>query len=122
MDMNVTETGDGVTQVMLDGRFDIAGAQEVDSRFLALAETAKLLVVDLTNVSFIASLGVRTLMMSAKAVMRRGADMAVCGASENVKKVLHSTGFDEVAGIYPDFAAASAAVLARSEDFASRKS
>lgn len=122
MDMNVTETAEGVTHVTLDGRFDIAGAQEVDSRFLALAETAKFLVVDLAKVSFIASLGVRTLMMSAKSIMRRGADMAVCAANESVEKVLRSTGFNEVAGMYPDFAAASAAVLSRAEDFASRKS
>ena len=29
--------------------------------------------------------------------------MAVCGASENVEKVLRTTGFNEVAGIYPDY-------------------
>jgi len=120
MDMNVTETADGVTRVALDGRFDIAGAQEVDSRFPALVETSKLLVVDLTKVSFIASLGVRTLMLSAKAILRRGADMAVCGANENVDKVLRSTGLNEVAGLYPDFASASEALLRRAGHFAGR--
>ena len=120
MDMNVTETADGVTHVALDGRFDIAGAQEVDSRFPALVETSKLLVVDLTKVSFIASLGVRTLMLSAKAILRRGAGMAVCGAHENVDKVLRSTGLNEVAGLYPDFASASEALLRRAGHFAGR--
>jgi anti-anti-sigma factor len=120
MDMQVIDAAHDVTHVVLDGRFDIAGAQEVDSRFLALSENSKLLVVDLTKVSFIASLGVRTLMMSAKNLMRRGADMAVCGANENVERVLRSTGLNEVAGLYPDFASAAAALTGRAADFDSR--
>ena len=122
MDMKVTEADDGVTCVVLDGRFDIAGAQEVDSRFQDLSNVSKLLVVDLAKVSFLASLGVRTLMISAKTLMRRGADMTVCGANENVEKVLRTTGFNEVAGIYPDFASAAAALTSRSAQFPGRNS
>ena len=88
---------------MLDGRFDIQGAQEVDSRFDELAKSSKAMVVDLSKVSFLASLGIRTLMLSAKTLIRRGAEMAVCGANENVEKVLRTTGFNEVAGLYPDY-------------------
>ncbi len=121
MDMNVVEAADGVTHVVLDGRFDIAGAQAVDSRFSALADSSKSLVVDLTKVPFIASLGVRTLMVSAKTLIRRGADMAVCGADENVEKVLRSTGFDEIVDLYPDFASAAAALTSRHAAFPSRK-
>jgi anti-anti-sigma factor len=121
MEMNVNETGDGLAHVLLDGRFDIAGAQQVDSVFTALAESSKGLIVDLSKVSFIASLGVRTLMLSAKTLMRRGADMAVCGANENVEKVLRSTGFNEVAGLYPDFDSAARTLKERLDAFDSRK-
>ena len=96
MDMNVNETADGVTHVALDGRFDIAGAQEVDGRFAELADKAKILVVDLSKVTFLASLGVRTLMVSARTIIRRGAYVAVAGANEGVEKVLRLTGFDEL--------------------------
>ena len=121
MDMSVNQSDDGVTRIDLDGRFDIQGAQDVDSRFGEVAESAKALIVDLAKVSFMASLGVRTLMLSAKTLIRRGADMAVCGANENVEKVLRSTGFNEVAGLYPDFDSASRAIRERLADFASRK-
>ena len=121
MDMDVNEAADGVTHVVLDGRFDIAGAQEVDPRFVTLAKSSASLVVDLAKVSFIASLGVRTLMVSAKTLIRRGADMAVCGANENVEKVLRSTGFDEIVSLYPDFPSAAAALASRQEAFASKK-
>jgi anti-anti-sigma factor len=62
------------------------------------------------QVSFLASMGVRTLMLSAKTMIRRKAIMAVCAADENVEKVLRSTGFDEIVDLYPDFAAAAAAL------------
>ena len=122
MEMNVNETADGVTHVDLDGRFDIAGAQQVDSRFAELVETAKILVIDLSKVTFLASLGVRTLMVSAKTMIRRGGYVAVAGASESVEKVLRLTGFDELVGLYPDTAAAAAALTSRAKEFESRKS
>jgi anti-anti-sigma factor len=121
MIMNVVETADGMTHVELDGRFDIAGAQEVDSRVVALADKSSALVVDLSKVSFIASLGVRTLMVSAKALIRRSADMAVCGANEGVEKVLRSTGFDELVGLYPDFDSAAKAIKGRAAAFAANR-
>jgi anti-anti-sigma regulatory factor len=49
-------------------------------------------------------------MSVAKTMMRRRATMAVCAADETVEKVLRSTGFDEIVDLYPDFAAASAAL------------
>ena len=91
MDMKVIQGDDEMTRVMLDGRFDIQGAQEVDPRFEELAKSSKALVVDLSKVSFLASLGIRTLMLSAKTLLRRGAEMAVCGASESVEKVLRTS-------------------------------
>ena len=122
MDMNVSETADGVTHVALDGRFDIQGAQEVDRRFADLAETANILVVDLSRVSFLASLGVRTLMVTAKTIIRRGRHVAVAGANDGVEKVLRLTGFDEIVGLYPDAAAAAASLTARAKEYESRKS
>lgn len=121
MNMNVVEAADEITHVILDGRLDIAGAQKVDPHLTALAESSKALVVDLTKVSFLASLGVRSLMLSAKTLLRRGADMAVCGANDNVDKVLRATGFDEIVDLYPDFASAAEALRIRAAAFASGK-
>jgi anti-anti-sigma factor len=121
MEMTVKDAPEGATVVELDGRFDIVGAQQVDSRFTGLAEGAKALIVDVSKVPFIASLGVRTLMVSAKTLMRRGAYMAVVGASEGVEAVLRSTGFDELVGLHPDIASAIASYKRRETAFANRK-
>jgi anti-anti-sigma factor len=109
MQMQVNEV-EGITVVALDGRFDIAGSQLVDGRFNELAGSVSALAVDLSKVTFLASLGVRTLMLSAKTIMRRGASMAVFGAEENVDKVLRATGFNEIVLLFPDFASAKAAL------------
>ena len=121
MDMQVILADDEITHVALDGRFDIQGAQEVDSRFGELAKSSKALVVDLSEVSFLASLGVRTLMLSAKTLISRGAEMAVCGVDENVEKVLRTTGFNEVAGIYPDYESAARTLRERLAAFPGKK-
>jgi anti-anti-sigma factor len=55
-------------------------------------------------------MGVRTLMLGAKTVARKRGRMVVCGADENVEKVLRMTGFDEVVDIDPDYPAALAAL------------
>jgi anti-anti-sigma factor len=121
MDMKVIQDDNEVAHVVLDGRFDIQGAQEVDSRFEELAKSSEALVVDLSKVSFLASLGIRTLMLSAKTLLRRGGEMAVCGASESVEKVLRTTGFNEVAGLYPDYDTAARTLQERLAAFSGKK-
>lgn len=121
MEMTVVDGPEGTTIVDLDGRFDILGAQQVDMRFTNLADSAKALIVDASKVSFIASLGVRTLMVSAKTLIRRGAYMAVCGANESVEAVLRSTGFDELVGLHPDVDDAIKSYKRREAAFANRK-
>ncbi len=122
MDMTVTRADNDITHVALDGRFDIQGAQDVDSRFGELADSSNAMIVDLSKVSFIASLGVRTLMLSAKALIRRGSELVVYGASENVDKVLRGTGFNEVAGLYPDYESAIRTLNERLAEFSGKKS
>lgn len=113
MNMDVVEGPDGVTRVTLEGRFDIAGAAAVDLKFSTIAGAAKLLAVDLTKVTFLASMGVRTLMLTAKTIIRRGGAMAVCGADESVDKVLRSTGFDEIVDLYSEMTSAVAGLTSR---------
>jgi anti-anti-sigma factor len=65
MDVTIIEAANEIAHVVLDGRLDIAGAQKVDPHLTTLAEISNALVVDLSKVSFLASLGVRSLMLSA---------------------------------------------------------
>lgn len=62
--------------VRLDGRMDMNGAAMIDLPFTAaLANRATPVVVDLSGVTYLASIGIRTFILSAKALHARGGKM-----------------------------------------------
>ncbi len=60
-------------------------------------------------------------MLSAKTLIRKGGEMAVCGANDSVEMVLRTTGFNEVAGMYPDYESAARTLQERLVAFSSNK-
>ena len=91
----------GIVKVNLAGRLDLAGAQAIDMKFTALTATRNApFLVDLSDVSFLASLGMRTLLSSAKAVSMRGGLMVLYNPQPNVLEVLEASG---VTSLIPTF-------------------
>ena len=74
MELTYADLENGVRKIDLKGRLDIEGATAIDLKFTSLAATQRaFLVIDMTLVDFIASLGVATLVRSAKAAkLRKG--------------------------------------------------
>ncbi len=67
-----------VKLIQLDGRLDLQGVMEVELKFTAYAASEKAgVVVDLSQVPFLASIGLRMLLTSAKAVQKRGGKMVL---------------------------------------------
>ena len=110
--MNVEPLALGVVKVILNGRLDITGAGLIDLQFSAIAGSHRGVVVDLTNVSFLASIGIRTLLLGAKAVQRRGGTFVLLNPADEVEKVLEVTGVTDLMPIFHDNDAALAAVAA----------
>jgi anti-sigma B factor antagonist len=110
MELVVEELPGKVTKVQLSGRMDIEGAASIDLKMNALAGSRPILILDMADVSFMASMGLRTLMLCGKAMARGRRKMAICSSQPNVERVLRSAGLDEVVPIYPTFEAALAAV------------
>jgi len=109
VDLTAQETPDGIKIITLAGRMDIPGTQQIESRFADLAASDKAnVVVDLSNVSFLASIGMRTLVSSARALMNRGGAMALANPQPMVKQALLAAGIDS---LVPSFADAAAATL-----------
>jgi anti-anti-sigma factor len=102
-----------VVKVILDGRLDITGAGEIDLQFSAIAGSHKGVVVDLTAVSFLASIGIRTLLLGAKAVQRRGGCFVLLNPAEEVERVLEVSGVVDLMPVYRDADAAVAAACAQ---------
>ncbi len=110
MQLTVEDLPNGVTKAVLNGRMDIDGANAVDMKFSTLAASKKKLVVDLSGVSFLASMGLRTLMVTARTISTKGGKMALSNPQPNVAKVLSTTGANEIMPVAPSLDAAIAAV------------
>jgi anti-anti-sigma factor len=108
----IEDLADGVTKAALQGRLDIDGAQMVDMRFNVLAGAKKKLVIDLGDVDFLASMGLRTLLTCARTVKSKGGMVAIANPQPGVAKVLSTSGVDEIMTVSPTLAGAIAAVTA----------
>jgi anti-sigma B factor antagonist len=110
MDMDVEEIDGGVTNVVLRGRLDTAGAGAIDLKFNVIAGAKRAVIVDLSKVDFMASMGIRLLVMGAKTVTRKGGKLVVLSPDENVFAVLKTAGIEQLMPILFDRGAAIAAV------------
>ncbi|HUD54288.1 MAG TPA: STAS domain-containing protein [Terracidiphilus sp.] len=106
-----TESMDGgITRVLLDGRLDIQGAAAVDLRMNVLAGSSKFLLIDLSNVSFLGSMGLRSIVIPAQAVNRRGGKVALLNPVPMVEEVLKASNIDQIIPIFHDLDSAVAAL------------
>jgi anti-anti-sigma factor len=97
MEMAVTRLDDAVTCVRLHGRLDAPGADEIGVRFTAsVAAGGRDAVVDLGEVTFVASMGIRLLISSARALKSRGHKMVMFGAQDLVLNVLEQAAIGQI--------------------------
>jgi len=97
MDMQVSEIGANVTCVRLSGRLDAPGADTIDIGFTAaVVATGRDAVIDLSGVSFVASMGIRLLIASARGLSLKGANMVLFGAQELVYTALDQAALDQI--------------------------
>lgn len=96
-----------LSKISLSGRLDMQGAQEIDLEFTALVVTpGGKVVVDIGNVSFLASLGLRCLLTSAKALSKKGGKMVLSSPQPNVAEVLKVSGIYQIIQIFDNADAA----------------
>jgi stage II sporulation protein AA (anti-sigma F factor antagonist) len=100
----------GVTKVNLSGRMDIAGAQSIDLHYNVLVGSERALIIDLSGVEFIASMGLRTLILGARTVASKRGRIVLYKPIPAVEEVLVSSGTDSVVSIVHDLEAALRAV------------
>jgi anti-sigma B factor antagonist len=109
MDLSIDELSAQTKRISLVGRLDLKGTGEIDMRFTSLTSTdASNVVVDMSEVDFIASIGMRLLLTCAKAKAKRGGKMALYSLHPLVKEALEMAGIDTLIPLYDDQAAALA--------------
>jgi anti-sigma B factor antagonist len=96
MEMEHDNVGE-VRRVVLVGRLDTKGVDLVETRFgAAIVPNGKDTIVDLTQVTFMASMGIRMLISTTRALSRKGARLVLYGAGPGVKDVIETTALTEI--------------------------
>lgn len=102
-----------VIRINLEGRLDIDGTQQVDQEFSYRTTTRPgRFAVDLSRVSFIASIGIRMLLTAARAQANRGGKLVLVGPDAMGRKVLETAGVDQLVPVLDDLDAARVALAA----------
>ena len=94
MQIDSETLADGILKIILAGRMDLQGAQEIDVKFSAYAARQRAVVVDMSAVDFLASIGIRTLLLTAKAMAQRGGKIVLLNPDANVTHILEMAGID----------------------------
>ncbi len=108
-----TSTVDDVTKVSLTGRLDTTGVSRIETHFAGMIlPQGKHAIVDLSQVAFLASLGVRMLISVTRALSLKGRKLALYGANEGVMEIIETTSLNEIVPVAATEAEAIALVKA----------
>jgi len=95
MQIKINDEGQGVKTLALPGNLDATAVQQLESEGISLiAKGCKALVIDCSGLEFINSAGLRAIFIIAQKIMQLGGKLAICGATDTVKKALTMSGFD----------------------------
>ena len=113
--MSISHSDAGnVRTIAISGRLDVEGTNSVASQLEALVKDVKKgVVVDLSSLKFLASIGIRALIASAKEVKARGGKMVlVVDTGSTVMMSIKATGMDQLVPVFDDPEAAEKAAAA----------
>lgn len=91
----VTITQDGSTLVIaLTGRLDHQTCHACETEIIQRVKPGiSVMILDLRNLTYVASLGLRLILLLAKRVKQSGGRLVVCGLQPHVREVFEVSGF-----------------------------
>ena len=100
--MNITQrVENGIIVFVLEGRIDTQGSAELDDVLqTAVSEGKHKMVLDMAEVSYISSSGLRTLADVVTKNREAGGDLKLVAVSRKVLRVLRIIGFDRFFSLY----------------------
>ena len=109
MELQYNELDNNIRLIKLIGRLDIIGTGEVETKFAGYSAGEKVrMVVDLSEVDFLSSIGIRLLMLTAKSVTSRGGKIVILNPIPDVQNVLEIAGIPGIIPIYSHLESAEA--------------
>jgi anti-anti-sigma factor len=113
MSITFSDSGD-LRTIAISGRLDVDGTDSVANKLVELVKAArKGVVVDLSALKFLASIGIRSLIQAAKDLKARGGKMVLVVESDStVMMSLKATGIDQLVPVFDDSSDAERAAVA----------
>ena len=104
MEIKEITTDQTITHLALIGRLDLAGVEQVELKFTTLVVArAKPSLIDLSELEFIASIGLRMFLSCAKTLKNKNTKLVLLKPTEQVLEILTTVGFDKLIPIENDF-------------------
>ncbi|MFZ2207330.1 MAG: STAS domain-containing protein [Porticoccaceae bacterium] len=97
MEMEVTELDGKAIKIALLGRLDTPGVDQIETRFSAsIVPGGHQAIVDLSGVSFIASMGLRMFITVARSASKRGGKLVLLSPQAMVNEVFTNAALSDI--------------------------
>ena len=96
--MEITnKEANGVVFIKISGRLDAASASDAEKTITEVIDSGtQKVLIDLAELRYISSAGLRTLLVAAKEIKSKGGKIVLCSMIESVKKVFEISGFSTI--------------------------
>ena len=112
MELRVNELDKGITLIKLTGRMDIVGVNQIETKFSAHCSGEKpRVIVDMSGVDFLASIGIRLLVTTAKSLRSRNGKIVLLNPMPDVMNVLEMTNIPAIIPVYSSLESVEAVLL-----------
>ncbi len=94
--MKITSTkNESALNIALEGRLDTITSPELEAELNASLEGVKELTLDLENLEYLSSAGLRVLLLAQKQMAKQGS-MKVIHVNETIQEIFEVTGFSDI--------------------------
>ena len=109
MTLIIRAVDNNVWTIAASGRIDLPAARAIEDALIELCDTGRAqLVVDLSDVAYMASAGLKALLTGVRRARVLNGDVRLSAMNERVREVFEMSGFDQVFAIHPTTADAIA--------------
>jgi anti-anti-sigma factor len=95
------ERKNGTLITKVEGRIDGGNAREFENALsAAIRDDDRSLILDLEDLSYISSAGLRVILLIAKTLRKRDAEFVLCSLSDPIREVFKISGFDKIIPVH----------------------
>ena len=100
MDINEDRKGDAVV-LALSGKLDATTAKVFENKIFSVIDSgAQRLVIDLSQLDYVSSSGLRVFLLAAKRLQSTNGKVSLCGLQDHIRQVFDLAGLSTILSIY----------------------